>query len=176
MALLAAMRQLRPMLCQHGLLQPALQQHLAPASAQQLTSLQPAAWRGIATSPAVRGLEEFFDTPGKDGQPPPAGTAYSHRPSADALPWPIDMLAACAALRCLPCFLLCRGPVGLAVRERTPCGMQGGRGRRRTCEARAGTICTSCGGLPLLGCPWTEPHTADHAMPDRRLSSCRPKF
>lgn len=87
MALLAAIRQLRPLLCQHGLLQPALQQHFAPASAQQLTSLQPAAWRGIATSPAVRGLEEFFDTPGKDGQPPPAGTAYSHGPFCTCTVW-----------------------------------------------------------------------------------------
>lgn len=98
MTLLAIMRQLRPLLCQRDLLQPVLQQQISAASAQQLISLQPAAWRGIATSPAARGLEEFFDTPGKDGQPPPAGTPDSRRQSADALPGRVGVLATWSVL------------------------------------------------------------------------------
>lgn len=78
MAMLAFLRQLRPALCQASFLQPAVHQGLA-SGPQQLTSLQPAPWRGISASLAARGLEDFFDTPGKDGQAPTAGTS-THNP------------------------------------------------------------------------------------------------
>lgn len=58
------LRQLRSSLLQSSLLQ---------RNAQQPASLLPAACRAISTSPATCGLEEFFDTPGKDNAPPTAG-------------------------------------------------------------------------------------------------------
>lgn len=77
--MLGILRRLRPAVCQAALLQPAASQAaisqaaISQGSAQQLTSLVTAGSRGISGSPAARGLEEFFDTPGKDGQPPAAG-------------------------------------------------------------------------------------------------------
>lgn len=78
MAMLALLRQLRPALCQPALLQPAAAQSLGLGT-QQLTSLQPAAWRGISASPAAQGLQDFFDTPGKDGAAPAAGESCLFR-------------------------------------------------------------------------------------------------
>lgn len=85
--MLGLLQRLRPAVRQAALLQPSISQTAtseaaisqaagSQSSVQQLTSLSPVAWRGISGSPATRGLEEFFDTPGKDGQPPAAGRAW----------------------------------------------------------------------------------------------------
>jgi large subunit ribosomal protein L47 len=66
------LRQLQSGLLQSGLLQPSFFQH----SLQQPVSLLPALSRGISASPAAHGLEEFFDTPGKDNAAPTAGRSW----------------------------------------------------------------------------------------------------
>lgn len=81
----ALARSIRPWLCEHIAISAGSRATsgntavaVASAAACQPSQLS-LPWRQLTTSPAARGLEEFFDVPGKDGAAPSAGRSWLAR-------------------------------------------------------------------------------------------------